>query len=125
TVEDRLNRLVHNLRCSGAVGVHEVMTLIGIIISFNVTVTKRQLDSTLVRLLAAKLDDAFLNRSIHRSIDSVDGFGIVLRNQHGYGIFLCATIDADRLPTVEVRKTSVLASDNLSSVYVCHNFNPP
>ena len=101
------------------------MTLVSLVISFNIAVTKRQLDSTLVRLLAAELGDAFLNRSIHSSVDSVDGFSVVLRNQHGYGIFLCAAIDADRLPTVEVRKTSVLASDNLSSVYVCHNFNPP
>ena len=101
------------------------MTLVGTIISFNIAVTKRQFDCTLVRLFAAELGDAFLNRSIHCSVDSVDGFGIVLRNQHGYGIFFSTTIDADRLPTVEVRKTSVLASDNLSSVYVCHNFNPP
>ena len=41
------------------------------------------------------------------------------------GILFSAAINADRLPTVEVRKTSVLASDNLSSVYVCHNINPP
>ena len=36
TVKDRLHSLVHNLRYSGAVGVHEVMTLIGVIVTLNI-----------------------------------------------------------------------------------------
>jgi len=80
TVKDRLHSLVHNLRGSGAVGVHEVMTLIGVIVTLNIAVTKRQLDSALVRFLAAELGDTFLNRSTTAALIalmvSVSSFGI-------------------------------------------------
>ena len=82
-VKDRLHILVHDLRRSCAVGIDEVMTLIGLIITLGITVTQRKLDSGLVRLLAAELGNALLDCGIDSLIDSLHCFGVRLRDKYG------------------------------------------
>ena len=64
-IKDRLHILVHDLRRSCAVGIDEVVTLIGLIIALGITVTQRKLDCGLVRLLAAELGNTlFISASV-------------------------------------------------------------
>lgn len=65
-IKDRLHILVHDLRRSCAVGIDEVVTLIGLIIALGITVTQRKLDCGLVRLLAAELGNTLFDCSIRK-----------------------------------------------------------
>lgn len=125
SVQDRLHSTVNDLRCSGAVGVDEVMTLVGLILTLHIAVTERSLDSSLVRLLAAELGDAFLDGSIDRYVDCVHSLGVALRDKYGNGILLRTAVDGNRLLAVEVRETSVDTGNNLGLIRNSHNKNPP
>ena len=123
-VKDRLHILVHNLRRSRAVGIDEVVTLVGLIITLGITVTQRKLDRCLVRLLAAELGNTLFDCGIDSLIDSLHRFGVRLRDKYGNGVSLRSVVDAGRFPAVEIRETSVYTCDNLCRRN-SNDINPP
>ena len=94
--------LVNDLRRSCAVGIDEVVTLIGLIITLGITVTQRKLDSGLVRLLAAELGNTLFNCGIDSLVDSLHCFGVRLRDKYRNGVSLRSVVDAGRLPAMEI-----------------------
>ena len=124
-VEDGVDLSVHDLRSRGGVGVDEPVPLVGFIVAFGVAVAQRQLDRSPVRLLASELRHALLDSGVDCRVDGVDGTGIGLGDEDGYGVFLRAAVDGYGFPAVEVGQAGAGAGDNLGSVGIVSHFNNP
>ena len=71
-IKNRLNMSINDLGRSGAVGIDEEAVLVGLVITLNITVAERELDRSLVRLLAAELADAVLDSGIDCLVGGVN-----------------------------------------------------
>ena len=103
------------------------MPFICFIITLDIAITKWQFDSSLIRLLAAELCDAFFNSGIYRCFNCPDGFLVGLRDKYGNTVFLSTTIDGYGFSTVEIAETRVNTGYYLgfAVVLICHIIHPP
>ena len=106
TIKDGLNSTINDLGLRGAIGINEVTALIGFVITLNVTVTQRKLQSRLVGDFTAELSGTVTNRVIDRSIDSVDRLLVRLGDDVACAVLGGGAIDAGGLPDIGVGLTT-------------------
>ena len=121
TIQDRLDGAVNDLGSGGAVGVDEVGTLVGLVLTLHITVSQGELQSGLIGDLATELGGTFLDGGIHSGIDGGDGLGIAFGDDEGNGILGGAAIDAGGLPDIGVGQTDD-AGDDLGGCFLIASF---
>ena len=125
-VQNRLDGAVDDLRRSGAVGVDEIGTLVGLVLAFHIAVSQGEFQGGLVGNLTAELSGTFLDGGIHSSIDRGDGLGVALGDDQRNGILGVAAIDTGRFPDIGVGQADD-TGDDLGGCFLSsrHIFIPP
>ena len=120
-IKNRLNMSINDLGRSGAVGIDEEAVLVGLVITLNITVAERELDRSLVRLLAAELADAVLDSGIDCLVDGVNRPLVGLRDDQRNAVLFLAAVDGLRFPYICIRESYDTGYDFCRMIVNRHN----
>lgn len=120
-IKNRLNMSINDLGRSGAVGIDEEAVLVGLVITLNITVAERELDRSLVRLLAAELADAVLDSGIDCLVDGVNRLLVGLRDDQRNAVLFLAAVDGLRFPYICIRESYDTGYDFCRMIVNRHN----
>ena len=121
--QNRVEVLVDHLGWQGGVGVDEEAALVGLVVSFHIPITQRELEGCLVRALATKLGGSCFDGGVDGPLDLADRLPIALGDDEADGALGLGALDGLRLEKVCVGQAD-FAGDNASRIGV-HDGRPP